>query len=110
MNRRAEIRLHGEPVGLLEELADGFRFTYREDAQRRGARALSASLPLRIEPHHGSRLFPFFEGLLAEGELRKLQARQARVAEDDSFGLLLATCAEDAPGAVTVHALAETTR
>ena len=105
--RRAEIRLHGKPVGLLEEHADGFRFTYLEDVVRRRGPALSASLPLRMEPYCGSRLFPFFEGLLAEGPLRKLQARQARLAEEDTFGLLLATCVEDAPGAVTAHPLLE---
>ena len=107
MNRRAEIRFHGEPIGLLEENVDGFRFTYREDAVRRGARTLSASLPLRTEGYRASRLFPFFAGLLAEGELRRLQARQARLSDDDDFGLLLATCTEDAPGAVTVHPLPE---
>jgi len=109
LTRRAEVRLHGERVGWLEDTEDGFRFTYLEDVVRRGGRPLSASLPLRTEPFRSDRLFPFFEGLLAEGPLRRLQARQARLAEDDGLGLLLATCAEDAPGAVTVHASAEST-
>jgi serine/threonine-protein kinase HipA len=61
-----------------------------------------------MEPYRDRRLFPFFEGLLAEGALRTLQARQARLAEEDRFGLLLATCREDAPGAVTVHPSVET--
>ena len=109
MTRRAEVHLHGERVGLLEDTGDGFRFTYLEEVVRRGARPLSASLPLRIEPFESGRLFPFFEGLLAEGSLRMIQARQARLAEDDGLGLLLATCTEDAPGAVTVHALMDPT-
>lgn len=107
MTRRAEVHLHGEPVGLLEEVAGEFRFTYLGEAVRRGGRSLSASLPLRYEPYRGDRLFPFFEGLLAEGELRRIQARQSRLSEADGLGLLLATCREDAPGAVTVHALEE---
>lgn len=109
MTRRAEVVLHGEPVGLLEDVDGEVRFTYLADIVRRGGRALSASLPLRFEPFRSDRLFPFFEGLLAEGELRRIQARQARLSEDDSLGLLLATCREDAPGAVTLRPLEELT-
>lgn len=107
MNRRAQVLLHGRVSGILEQDVDGFLFTYLQSHVREGLRPISASLPVRSQPYQSSRLFPFFEGMLAEGSLRALQTRQARLSEDDSFGLLLATCAEDAPGAVTIRQITE---
>ena len=107
MIRRAEVLLHGIPVGLLEESLDGFRFQYSDTHVAMGGRPISASLPVRTPPYSEKQLFPFFEGLLAEGELRKIQCRLAHLSENDGFGLLLATCTEDTPGAVTVRLLEE---
>ncbi|MBK8804258.1 MAG: HipA N-terminal domain-containing protein [Fibrobacteres bacterium] len=107
MNRRAQVWLHDRCTGILEENADGFRFTYLQSHVMDARRPISASLPVRSQPYESPRLFPFFEGMLAEGSLRVLQTRQAKLSEDDSFGLLLATCAEDAPGAVTIRQIPE---
>jgi len=103
MNRRGEVHLHAQPVGLLEESEEGFSFTYEKNYVALGGRPVSASLPTRIEPYQSKRLFPFFEGMLAEGELRKIQTRLAKLSEEDTFGLLLISCGSDAPGAVTIH-------
>ncbi len=105
MNRRAEVLLHGVPVGVLEETPDGCRFQYSQIHVATNGRPVSASLPVQSLPFFEKQLFPFFEGLLAEGELRKIQSRLAHLSENDGFGLLLATCTEDAPGAVTVRPL-----
>lgn len=101
--RRAGVFLHGELAGELVELRTGFRFTYLPQWVASRRRPVSASLPLRAEAFESARLFPFFHGLLSEGELRRLQLRQSRLDEADEFGLLLATCREDAAGAVTVR-------
>jgi serine/threonine-protein kinase HipA len=101
--RRAEVFLHGELTGELVELRTGFRFTYLSQWVSSRRRAVSASLPLQAEAFESTRLFPFFQGLLSEGELRRLQLRQARLEDADEFGLLMATCGQDAAGAVTVR-------
>lgn len=101
--RRAEVFLHGELVGELAEFRSGFRFTYVPNWIASRRRPVSASLPVRAEAFESTRLFSFFQGLLSEGELRRVQLRQARLGDTDEFGLLLATCREDAAGAVTVR-------
>lgn len=105
--RQAEVLFHGEPAGRLQELPDGFRFTYHS-AWVLGTRPpVSASLPVRETAYTSDRLFPFFQGLLSEGELRRIQMRSARLDDSDSFGLLLATCREDTAGAVTIRSIVE---
>lgn len=107
--RRALVLLHGAPAGLLEEFGAGartrYRFRYIPEWVVNRNRPVSASLPVRLEPYESPRLFPFFVGMLAEGELRRIQARQARIDEGDDFALLLATAGEDALGAVTIRTL-----
>jgi len=59
--RKAEILLHDKPVGLLEELDHGYRFTYSAAYLKDpGAVSASLTLPLRAEPFEDKRLFPFF--------------------------------------------------
>jgi HipA-like protein len=66
MNRRAQVWLHDRCTGILEENADGFRFTYLQSHVMDARRPISASLPVRSQPYESPRLFPFFEGMLAE--------------------------------------------
>lgn len=114
--RRALVLLHGMPAGILDELvvpgvarspgaatAKTYRFQYLPEWVAGRHRPVSASLPVRLEPYESDHLFPYFVGLLAEGDLRRLQARLARVDEHDEFALLLATAGEDAAGAVTIQ-------
>ena len=102
--RRGLVRVKGIAAGLLEETPSGYLFTYdpvylaSEDAV-----AVSLTLPLRSEPYISPHLFPFFEGLLAEGSLRELQSRLHKIDLEDSFGLLLKTAASDVIGCVTVE-------
>ena len=102
--RRGLVRVKGIAAGLLEETPSGYLFTYDpvylacEDAV-----AVSLTLPLRSEPYVSPHLFPFFEGLLAEGSLRELQSRLHKIDLEDSFGLLLKTAASDVIGCVTVE-------
>lgn len=48
-------------------------------------------------------LFPFFFGLLAEGENKALECRLLRIDEDDHFSRLLRTCTTDTIGGITVR-------
>lgn len=77
-------------AGYLIKTNDGlYLFIY--DSQylnSKDACALSLSLPLQKEAFVSPRLFPFFEGLLSEGWLRKIQSVAQKIDEMDSFGLL----------------------
>ncbi len=103
MSRRGIILLSGVRVGVLEETAEGSRFTYdRAWLARDDALPISLTLPLRDAPYDSRGLHPFFENLLPEGWLLEISTAKLKIAKDDAFGLLLATCA-DCIGAVEVR-------
>lgn len=100
--RRAIVRLDGQRVGTLAEHGRQVIFTYdAEWLARRDAVGVSLILPLRPEPYVSDGLHPFFENLLPEGWLLELTTKKLKIAKDDAFGLLVATCA-DCIGAVEI--------
>ena len=100
--RQALVRLDGQPVGTFVETERGTRFTYDTDWLRRpDAVPISLTLPLRFEPYDWPGLHPVFENLLPEGWLLGIATTKLKIAPDDGFGLMLATCA-DCVGAVEV--------
>jgi serine/threonine-protein kinase HipA len=100
--RRALVRLDGRPAGTFVETERGTRFTYDPDWLRHpGAIPVSLALPLRSEPYDWPGLHPVFENLLPEGWLLGIATTKLKIAPDDGFGLLLATCA-DCVGAVEI--------
>ena len=102
MTRRGQVRLDGTPVGVIEETPAGTRFTY--DATwlaSATAVAISQTLPLRTEAYESRGLIPYFENLLPEGWLLELSTAKLKIAKDDAFGLLLATC-QDCIGAIEI--------
>ena len=75
-----EVWLFADHVGTLF-LRDG-RLNFRYDPAWLGqsnAVALSVSLPLRAEPFDDHQSRPFFAGLLPEGQLRRVIARQLQI-------------------------------
>ena len=102
--RRGRVTFDGKRCGVIEEIAGGrTRFSY--DAAWLGASdspAISLTPPVREEAYESHGLHPFFENLLPEGWLLELATSKLKIAKDDAFGLLLATCA-DCPGAVGVE-------
>ena len=99
--RRGEVYFRDQRAGSLTETAKGsYRFVYDPDYLIDGP-AISVTLPLRLEPYESPTLFPFFAGLVPEGWYLRIVARTIKVDENDTFGLLLATCA-DCVGAVGV--------
>lgn len=106
--RKARILSANVVAGVLEETAEGFRFTYdphylADDE----APAISLTLPKRQEPFESPFLFSFFFGLLAEGSTKELQCRLLRLDENDHFGRLLRTAHSDVVGSVTVEGRVE---
>jgi serine/threonine-protein kinase HipA len=104
--RSGVVLFDDKPCGLIEESEQGSRFTYSPDWIARDGKPISLTMPVREEPYVSKGLLPFFENLLPEGWLLDLTTAKLKIAKDDAFGLLIATCA-DCPGAISVEPLAE---
>ena len=63
---------------------------------------MAFTIPKRKAVHRSNVLFPFFYGLLAEGEQKRIQCRFMRIDEKDHFMRLAETCREGTIGAVYV--------
>lgn len=103
MSRNGKVYCGGTLAGRIEEVSDGYRFTYDSGyLASSGTRPISLTLPKRPEPFTSKILFPFFFGLLAEGILKETQCRKLKLDENDHFGRLLKTAHSDTIGDVTV--------
>lgn len=102
-NRFAQIFYHGRFAGTLAETNGGFEFTYDDDYLA-GGTPIAFSLPLQEAPFRHTRFPGFFENLVSEGWLRKLQSKEQKIDENDRFGLLLMN-GRDLVGAVTIAPL-----
>ena len=98
--RQAQVFYNKRLAGLLTETPEGFQFTYDADYLAGGV-PISFTLPLREAPFNSEYLPGLFENLVSEGWLRKLQAQEQKIDENDRFGLLLMN-GRDLVGAVTV--------
>lgn len=80
MAHELDVWLFADHVGTLS-LQDG-RLNFRCAQVCLGqpnAAALSISLPLQVEPFDDHQSRPFFAGLLPEGQMRRLLARQLQI-------------------------------
>lgn len=102
MTRRADVFMHGQAAGLLEEIERGrrYRFVYREGY---GGPSVSLTLPVAEREFEFDRFPPFFEGLLPEGGQLEALLRRAKIDANDLLSQLVAVGA-DLVGAVTVFA------
>ncbi|MBN9386158.1 MAG: HipA N-terminal domain-containing protein [Chitinophagaceae bacterium] len=103
--RQATVLFKGEEAGTLTQQDDGsFLFQYAPSwVDDRSKPAISLTLPKTKLSYHSTFLFPFFYNLLPEGSNRQVVCHLNRVDQDDYFGLLLTTAANDTIGAVTVR-------
>ena len=97
------VYVKGVEAGVLARFRNGsyeFRYTrrYLESARP----SVAFSLPKEKAVHRSAVLFPFFFGLLAEGEQKRMQCRTMRIDENDHFTRLAETCREGTIGAVHV--------
>lgn len=100
--RKAEVHLQDRFAGTLEELDNGYQFTYSSDyLNLDDAAPISLSLPLQDEPFEDKRLFPFFDGLIPEGWLLDIAEHTWKLNPRDRMGLLMACC-RDCIGAVSI--------
>jgi serine/threonine-protein kinase HipA len=101
---RLVVWMHGQPVAELSRLRGRLSMVYTEAAREgfpTNTPLLSVSLPLSSGSIPHDRVLPFFEGLLPEGEARRMLAYDFRLQEDDVFGLL-ARLGRDCAGALVL--------
>jgi len=98
--RRAEVRLHDQLAGYLEEDADRrCRFAY---APGYAGPPVSLTMPVQAQPYEFPGFPPFFDGLLPEGVMLEGLLRVRKLDRRDTFGQLVAV-GDDLIGAVTVR-------
>ncbi len=98
--RRANIHLHENLAGVLEESERDRRYRFQYCEGYAGP-PISHTMPVSDKPYEFSKFPPFFDGLLPEGEMLEGLLRQAKLDSNDYFGQLVAV-GGDLVGAVTV--------
>ncbi len=99
--RRAEVFLHNQKAGLLEEIEAGTRYRFCYESGYSGP-PVSLTMPVQEEPHEYAVFPPFFEGLLLEGFNLEALLRKNKIDRNDLFSQLMAV-GEDMVGAVTMR-------
>lgn len=108
--RRAKVYCRRVFAGVLSKPPAGsYRFQYApEYLSSPQCPAISLSFPKQEAAFESPVLFPFFFGLLAEGEDKSLQCRVLKIDENDYFTQLLRTCEVETIGGVTVKEVTST--
>lgn len=102
MAHELDVWLFSDRIGRLSLSNGRLSFCYSPEwLTREDARPLSISLSLQAESYDDTLSRPFFAGLLPEGELRRMIARQIQVSGRNDFALLEKLGGECA-GAVTL--------
>lgn len=102
MTRQASVFYNGILAGTLTKTRDAYIFTYNEIYLESKRPSIALSLPKQAEPYRSQELFAFFEGLLPEGENRKMYCASMRIDPKDSYRLLLKLAGKETIGAITV--------
>ena len=105
--KRAYVYMYDMIAGMLIEDDEGFHFTYSDEyLESDKAEPISLTIPLKKETISSKILFPFFDGLIPEGWLLEIAAKNWKLDERDRMSILLATCM-DCIGAVSIKELKE---
>lgn len=99
--------MYDKVAGTLIESDEGFHYKYLDEyLKSENAEPISLTLPLKKETYTSKILFPFFDGLIPEGWLLDIAAKNWKLDEKDRMSILLATCM-DCIGAVSIEELKE---
>jgi serine/threonine-protein kinase HipA len=102
--KKAGVYFNGSLAGYLSKINNRYAFQYDKNyLADSGNSAISLAFPKRIDPYYSDILFPFFYGLLAEGDNKELQCRILKIDETDHFTRLLKTAEFDTIGGITVR-------
>lgn len=102
MKNQLSIRLHGEHIGILQQLPSGkMSFQYDKSAKT----PISINMPLREQTYNEQICEAFFGNLLPESDLaRKQIAQKYKISAHNTFALLKAI-GYDCAGAVSCHSM-----
>lgn len=102
MSRRGKVYFRDKLAGSIEEVPEGYRFSYDPDYSRSAeAMPVSLQMPLTQNVYESKTLFAFFDGLIPEGWLLETAINTWKLDSRDRMGLLL-TCCQECIGAVGV--------
>lgn len=102
-NQKAKVLFNNIPAGVLFKENGKYYFKYEKSyLDDSGLPAISLTLPKQEEMFTSDYLFPFFFGMLSEGEEKITKCRVLKIDENDSFSLLLKTGGNDTIGAIRV--------
>lgn len=94
---------NGVIAGYLKKENGKYFFQYDKSYLSTEYPAISLSFPKRSEEFISEILFPFFFGLLAEGDNKTIQCRNLKIDENDHFTRLAKTANENTIGAITIE-------
>lgn len=101
---KAIVSYNGIQAGELSRDSSGYVFRYfKSYLHNPRCPAISLSFPKQEEPFTSRILFPFFYGLLSEGENKEIFCKVLKIDKNDHFSLLVNTAISDTIGAVTVQ-------
>lgn len=101
--RSAKIFYRDRLAGVLKEDDAGYEFVYDTDyLESENPKAVSLTLPLSSKAYKSNVLFPCFDGLIPEGWLLDVAAKNWKLNPRDRMGLLLACC-KDCIGTLSVE-------
>lgn len=101
--RRAKVIMYDQLAGIITEDDEGFHFTYdNQYLKSENAEAISLTMPLHTKTVSSKILFPFFDGLIPEGWLLDLTAKNWKLDVRDRMSILLVSCI-DCIGAVSIE-------
>lgn len=98
--KTANVFVHGQLAGRLEELESGRRYRFVYQSGYDGP-PVSRTMPTTLSEYSFDRFPPFFEGLLPEGVMLEGLLKQNKIDKLDYFSQLMAV-GGDLVGAVTV--------
>ncbi len=107
MTNTLAIWLHDTKVAFVDEERQRLSLTYTPLAIEKfpsGTPLLSLALPVRTEKFGNGVVRPFLDGLLPEGDSRRVLAEDFRLRADDTFGLIKAL-GRDCAGALVIQPL-----
>lgn len=101
---KATVYYNDIPAGELIKNPSGYIFRYFDSyLYERKYPAISLSFPKRMESFYSNVLFPFFYGLLTEGENKDIICRTKKIDKYDHFSLLINSATNDTIGAITIR-------
>jgi serine/threonine-protein kinase HipA len=91
-------------AGVIIKKDGLYTFEYSDDYYKDPALpSISLTLPKKEKRFESDILFPFFFGMLAEGNNRKIQCRTLGIDDKDHFTRLIETAGYETIGAITVR-------